>query len=150
MTWAFSIKAQTEPRTIRLLRRTIRYFIDQEGASEQDGSDLELVLGEALFNARTHAYHGASGPVRVDVVFDRGTFTLTVHHRSESVPVPAVSCTAPADRERLSLFLISSFVDSVNIRRNEDGTGLGLSITMVKRLQCSDRFANRGGHLSAK
>lgn len=139
MTWTFSVNIQTEPTAIRVVRRMIRDLVERQGGSEEDAWGLELALGEALFNAHSHAYAGGAGPVEVAVVFDDGTFTLTVRDRGEPISTPIVPSTAPPDQRRLGLFLISALVDCVDIRRNEDAIGGGVSITMIKRLQSGDR-----------
>ncbi len=135
MTWAFSVSTQTDPCAIRVVRRMIRDIVGREGGSEEDAWGLELALGEALFNAHTHAYAGGVGPVEVAVGFGDETFTLTVRDRGESVSTPTVPHALPPDHRRLGLFLISSVVDYVDIRQNEDAIGLGVSITMIKRLR---------------
>jgi len=135
MAWAFSVATQTDPRAIRVVRRMIRDIVEREGGSEEDAWGLELALGEALFNAHTHAYSGGVGPVEVAVGLDDETLTVTVRDRGEPVSTPSVPHALPSDNKCLGLFLISSVVDFVDIRQNEDAVGLGVSITMIKRLQ---------------
>ena len=142
MTWAFSINTQTDPSALRVVRRTIRDLVAREGGSENDAWDLELALGEALFNAYSHAYPDAVGPVEVTVIFNDGTFTLTVRDHGEPVSPPTIPRSLPEDRHGLGLFVISSLVDYVGIRQNEDAAGRGVSITMIKRLQSGDQTAN--------
>jgi|GEM_PF-1209636 len=135
MTWTFSVRTQTDPETLRIVRRMVRDIVEGEGGSEDDAWSLELALGEALFNAHCHAYPDAAGPIEVSVSFDEGTFTVTVRDRGEPVSVPQVPSDLPADRKRLGLFLMSAVVDRLDVSQNEDETGRGLSVTMVKRLQ---------------
>ena len=135
MAWAFSVSTQTDPCAIRVVRRMIRDIVEREGGSEEDAWGLELALGEALFNAHTHAYAGGVGPVEVAVGFVDETLTMTVRDRGEPASTPTVPRTQPPDQKRLGLFLISTVVDYVDIRRNEDAIGTGISITMIKRLR---------------
>ena len=135
MAWAFSVSTQTDPRAIRVVRRMIRDIVEREGGSQEDAWDLELALGEALFNAHTHAYSGGVGPVEVAVGLDDETLTVTVRDRGEQASTPTVPRRLPSDHRRLGLFLISSVVDHLDIRQNEDAIGPGVSITMIKRLR---------------
>jgi len=136
MSWTFSVSTQTDPEALRIVRRMIRDLVEREGGSEADGWSLELALGEALFNARSHAYRDATGPVEVAVSFDQGVFTLTVRDRGAPASVPQIPRDLPADRKRLGLFLISAVVDRVDVSQNEDAGG-GLRVTMIKRVQPS-------------
>jgi len=138
MAWAFSVHMQTDPSAMRVVRRMIRDVVEREGGSAENTWGLELALGEALFNAYCHAYASGVGPVEVSVVFDDGTFTLTVRDRGEPASIPAIPETLPHDQKRLGLFLISAAVDSVDISQNEDAIGQGVGITMIKRLQSAD------------
>jgi anti-sigma regulatory factor (Ser/Thr protein kinase) len=119
---------------MRAMRRVMRDIVTQEGASDEDALGLELAVGEALFNAHAHTYHGAAGPVEAAVALDGETFTLTVTDHGESASVPIVPSAVPPDRKRLGLFLISAMMDSVEVRQNEED-GRGLSITMTKTLR---------------
>lgn len=138
MAWAFFVHMQTDPNAMRVVRRMIRDIVEREGGSEQDTWGLELALGEALFNAYSHAYASGVGPVEVGVVFDDGTFTLTVRDRGKLASIPPIPEALPHDQKRLGLFLISAVVDSVDISQNEDAIGQGVSVTMIKRLQSRD------------
>jgi anti-sigma regulatory factor (Ser/Thr protein kinase) len=131
--WSLTITAQTDVRTLRVVRRTVADIVGRHGGSARDVFDLELALGEALFNAHKHAYRGAAGPVAVDLAFAGNTFTVTVRDEGEPASVPAVPRGAPVDRARLGLYVLAACVDAVDIRQNEDA-GRGLAVTMVKRL----------------
>jgi anti-sigma regulatory factor (Ser/Thr protein kinase) len=56
MTWTLSLNLQTDPNALRAVRRMIYAVVKQEGLSEREAPEFELAIGEALSNARIHAY----------------------------------------------------------------------------------------------
>ena len=90
------------------------------------------MIGEALTNARTHAYRNGVGVLKVDVAFKTPDVTITIHDHGTAVTLPEVPTTLPADRRGRGLYTVAGLVDTVRIQRN--GNGTGVSLTMTTRL----------------
>jgi stage II sporulation protein AB (anti-sigma F factor) len=137
MAWTLSIDTLTEVEALRILRRMIRKAVELEGAGS-DAFDIELALGEALANARVHAYPGKVGTVEINVSYDNGTFTVTVRDRGEGTSLPVVPETIHHNGDRPShgfgLFTISKLMDNLEIAHAGDQPGQGIRVTMTKRL----------------
>lgn len=131
MTWALSINLETEPDTLRVARRMIYATVKQEGLSDEKARELELATGEALSNARAHAYADGVGAVTLDLASQTEAFLVTIRNAGKPVSSPTIPQSLPSFPEGMGLFLIAALVDEVKIKTN--GTRHGLSITMVKR-----------------
>jgi len=131
MTWTLSINLETEPDTLRVARRMIYATVKQEGLSDERARELELATGEALSNARAHAYADGVGPVTVDLASQTEAFVVAIHNAGKPVSPPTVPTSLPSYPAGMGLYLIAAMVDDVKIKTN--GKGQGLSITMTKR-----------------
>ncbi len=131
MTWTLSLKLQTDPNALRAVRRIVYAVAKQEGLSDREARELEVASGEALSNARTHAYSDGVGPLTVDVTSDTAAFAVAIHDTGVPASLPTVPNSLP-NPGGTGLFLVASLVDEVKIQRN--GNGKGLSITMTKVL----------------
>jgi anti-sigma regulatory factor (Ser/Thr protein kinase) len=106
-----------------------------EGASEHAAREIEIALGEALANARLHAYGGQIGPIGLDVIYDDGQLTLTVHDHGKPVTsAPTIPASLPArSAGGRGLFIIGQLMDQVEIM-HPDRRGRGTAVRMVRRL----------------
>lgn len=66
------------PSVLRSIRQSVREYLLQAGAAEQEIADILLAVGEAAANVVEHAYGPAGGPLDVDVELDGRTVTATV------------------------------------------------------------------------
>jgi anti-sigma regulatory factor (Ser/Thr protein kinase) len=132
MTWTLSLNMQTAPDALRAVRRMIYAVVKQEGLSETNAREFELAIGEALSNARTHAYSNGTGPLTVDITSGTAAVAVVIHDTGAPITLPTVPTSLPSDPRAVGLFLVASLVDEVKIQRN--GNGKGVSITMTKML----------------
>jgi anti-sigma regulatory factor (Ser/Thr protein kinase) len=132
MTWTLSLRLQTDPDALRAVRRMIYAVVKQERLSERKAREFELAIGEALSNARTHAYSNGAGPLTVDITSDAAAVEVAIHDTGAPITLPTVPTSLPLDPRAVGLFLIASLVDEVKIQTN--GNGKGVSITMTKVL----------------
>ena len=132
MTWTLSLNLQTDPDALRAARRMIYAVVKQEGLPGGAARELELAVGEALRNARTHAYSSGEGPLTVDITSDTAAVAVAVHDTGAPISLPTVPTSLPSDPRAVGLFAVASLVDEVKIQRN--GNGKGVSITMTKML----------------
>jgi anti-sigma regulatory factor (Ser/Thr protein kinase) len=130
MTWTLSINLATDPDTLRVGRRMIYATVKQEGLSDEKARELELATGEALVNARAHAYANGVGLVTIDLTSHTEAFVVAIHNGGKPVSLPTVPTTLPSYPAGTGLYLIAALVDDVTIRTN--GKRHGLSITMTK------------------
>ena len=131
MIWALSINLETEPDTLRVTRRMIYATVKQEGLSDEKARELELATGEALSNARAHAYANGVGPVTLQLASQTEAFVVTIHNAGKPVSLPTIPRSLPSFPEGMGLFLIAALVDEVKITTNVKRQGL--SIAMTKR-----------------
>ncbi|HEV2356664.1 MAG TPA: ATP-binding protein [bacterium] len=131
MTWTLSINLETEPDALRVARRMIYATVKQEGLSDEKARELQLATGEALSNARAHAYGDGVGPVTVDLASQTEAFVVAIHNAGKPVAPPTVPTTLASYPAGMGLYLIAALVDDVQIKTN--GKGQGLSITMTKK-----------------
>jgi anti-sigma regulatory factor (Ser/Thr protein kinase) len=131
MTWTLSITLDTEPDTLRVARRMIYTTVKQEGLSDDKAREFELATGEALSNARAHAYADGVGPVTLELASQTEAFVVAVHNAGKTVSPPTVPTTLPSYPAGMGLYLIAALVDDVKIET--DGKRHGVSITMTKR-----------------
>jgi anti-sigma regulatory factor (Ser/Thr protein kinase) len=133
--WNLRVHLQTELPALRAIRRLVASACRNEGASELDAGLVEVSLGEALANARLHAYSNGIGPLIVDVEYDRPQMTLWVHN--DGAPVVARSTIPdewPGHESRgWGLYVIGRVMDEVEVSRAPH-TDQGTSIRMMKRL----------------
>jgi len=99
MAWTVSINLETHPDTLRVARRMIYATVKQEGLSEEKARELELATGEALGNARYHAYTNGVGPVTVDLTSQIEAFVVTIHNAGAPVSPPEVPTSLPHYQE---------------------------------------------------
>jgi serine/threonine-protein kinase RsbW len=133
MTWTVSLNLQTDPYALRAVRRMIYAVVKQEGLPESEARELELAIGEALSNARTHAYSNGAGPLTVDITSGTAAVEVAIHDTGAPISLPTVPTSLPSDPRAAGLFVVASLVDEVKIQRN--GNGKRVSITLTKRFR---------------
>ena len=130
--WTFTVQLKTDPLAIRVVRKVIAATARIGGAPDVDARLIELSVGEALANARLHAYQNGVGPIEVAVTLDREMFSVMIQNEGEVVtrghPAPDT-----VDGQAWGLYLIGQMMDEVEIMRSEIGDH-GTAIRMSKRL----------------
>ena len=133
MSWEIAFHLDTQPEAMRAVRRLVYAAVLAEGGSDGDGRDIELSVGEALANARRHAYEGGVGPIDVEMGFDGTLLTVTVHNGGKPVsPVEVPRRLPEKGTGGRGLYIIGRLMDQVEISRREGGEGT--SVRMAKRL----------------
>jgi anti-sigma regulatory factor (Ser/Thr protein kinase) len=132
--WAFTIQLETDPHVIRAVRKVIAATARIGGALDADARFIELSVGEALANARFHAYQNGVGPIEAVVTLDGEMFSVTIKNDGKPVTSARVP-DARATTESLNwgLHMIGRVMDEVEITRSELGDR-GTAIRMSKRL----------------
>ena len=131
MVWTLSVNLETDTDTLRAARHMVYATVKHEGLSEEKARELELATGEALVNARAHAYTNGTGPVTLDLTSQTEAFVVAIHNAGAPVSPPEVPVSLPAYPAGRGLYLIAALVDDVKI--TTDGKRQGLSITITKR-----------------
>jgi anti-sigma regulatory factor (Ser/Thr protein kinase) len=133
--WAFTIQLETDPHVIRAVRKVIAATARIAGALDADVRLIELSVGEALANARFHAYQNGVGPIEVTVTLDGGMFSVLIQNDGKPVTSGTRVPDALEATESLNwgLHLIGRMMDEVEITRSTLGDH-GTAIRMSKRL----------------
>jgi anti-sigma regulatory factor (Ser/Thr protein kinase) len=135
MTWELNVRFTTDPPAMRAVRRLVASACRDEGASEIEAGLVGMSLGEALSNARLHAYHNGIGPVMVDVEYRQPRMIVSVHdHGSPVLDTTTVPDTLPDQESRdWGLYVIGRVMDEVEIERSPHSDH-GTLIRMTKHL----------------
>jgi anti-sigma regulatory factor (Ser/Thr protein kinase) len=138
--WAFTIQLQTDPHVIRAVRKVIAAAARIGGARDADARLIELSVGEALANARLHAYQCGVGPIEATVTMDGEMFSVEIQNTGKPVTGgPRVSETLePPESQSWGLYLLGRIMDEVEITRSKLDDR-GTAIRMAKRLTASRR-----------
>jgi anti-sigma regulatory factor (Ser/Thr protein kinase) len=138
--WAFTIQLQTDPHVIRAVRKVIAATARIGGARDADARLIELSVGEALANARLHAYQSGVGPIEATVTMDGEMFSVEIQNAGKPVTGgPRVPDTLdPPESQRWGLYLLGRIMDEVEITRSKLDDR-GTAIRMAKRLTASPR-----------
>jgi len=83
--WGFTVQLKTDPHVIRAVRKVIAATARIGGARDADARLIELSVGEALANARFHAYQGGVGPIEATVMLDGEMFSVTIQNEGKPV-----------------------------------------------------------------
>jgi anti-sigma regulatory factor (Ser/Thr protein kinase) len=132
-----ALRFDTDTRTFRAVRRFVRDLVRVHGGSEEDAVALEIATGELLSNAYEHAYARQSGPLEIDLVYDKAKIELTLHDDGEPITdSPAIPTTPPSGERGRGLYLVGQLTDeSKVIHPWSDLRGIGVRV--VKYLQRS-------------
>ena len=133
--WAFTIQLETDPHVIRAVRKVIAATARIAGARDADARLIEFSVGEALANARFHAYQNGVGPIEAVVTLDGAMFSVLIQNDGKPVTSGARVPDALGTTESLNwgLHLIGRMMDEVEITRSTLGDH-GTATRMSKRL----------------
>jgi anti-sigma regulatory factor (Ser/Thr protein kinase) len=112
-----------EPKTLAQVRRILRRWLRDRGASEREIAEVTIAVSEACSNAIEHAYSPAPASFELYASGDNGEVTVKVRDRGR--------WREPRGENRgRGLSIISSAMDDVQVDRLESGT----EIVMRRRL----------------
>jgi anti-sigma regulatory factor (Ser/Thr protein kinase) len=112
-----------EPDSPPLLRRLLRRWLRERGASQDETDELILAAAEASANAIEHAYPPEPHPFRVEARAEAGRVTLTVRDWGK--------WRAPRGEFRgRGMVLMEGLTDSVEVVPSDSGT----TVTLTKRI----------------
>jgi anti-sigma regulatory factor (Ser/Thr protein kinase) len=136
--WMFTVKLETDPLVIRVVRKVIAATARIGGAAEVEARLIEFSVGEALANARLHAYQNGIGPIEAAVTQDHEMFSVMIQNEGKQVTRDrgAVDTRDVQEAQGWGLYLIGQVMDEVEITRSELGDH-GTAIRMTKRLDAS-------------
>ena len=115
-----------EPDSPPLMRRLLRRWLDERGASEEEIDELLLATAEAAANAIEHAYPPEARPFEVAAEFRGGTVTVTIRDWGRWRPPRG------AHRGR-GIMLMEGLTDSAKVSPSENGTTVTLTKTLRER-----------------
>ena len=92
------------------IRRRVRDFAAEHGASEWEVSAIGLAVGEAVVNAVVHGYGGVGGEVRVEVDVEDGEIEIVIADGGRGFT------TAPSKGLGLGLAFVRSGATAFEIR----------------------------------
>ncbi len=120
---ALVLMLPAEPDSPPLLRRLLRRWLRERGASLDETDELILAAAEASANAIEHAYPPEPHPFRVEAHCESGRITLTVRDWGKWRP--------PRGEFRgRGMVLMEGLTDSVEVTASDSGT----TVTLTKRL----------------
>lgn len=138
--WGFTIQLETDPHVIRAVRKVIAATARIGGARDADARLIELSVGEALANARFHAYQSGVGPIEAAVALDGEMFSVTIQNEGKPVTrdsqVP--NTLEPPESQGWGLYLLGQIMDEVEITRSQlddRGTGIRMSKRLIAQLR---------------
>jgi anti-sigma regulatory factor (Ser/Thr protein kinase) len=112
-----------EPKTLAQVRRILRRWLRDRGASERDVAEVTIAVGEACANAIEHAYSPAPASFELDATGKNGEVIVTVRDRGQWR-------ASRGEHRGRGLSIISSAMDDLRVDRSERGT----EIVMRRRL----------------
>jgi len=117
---SLTVEMPAHPRSLALLRRALRRWLDANGVQPPRAYDVVLAVDEAAANAIEHAYCAADGTVTVTGRRDGGLLRFGVSDDGR--------WRAPRDGDRgRGLGMISRLMDTVQVERGEQGTRVELA-----------------------
>jgi PAS domain S-box-containing protein len=116
-----------EPMELRLFRRTLKRWLAQCGASDDESYEIILACNEAFANAIEHAYGPSDGSVEMSAALldDQVSITIRDFGRWRD---------SRGDNRGRGLPLIEAVMDSVDIARNGEA---GTEVRMARKLRGS-------------
>jgi anti-anti-sigma factor len=109
-----------EPHVVATLRRTVRQWAIESGASDEDAYDLVLAVGEAVTNVIEHAYTSSGGQVEVEGTIRNGLARIVIRDRGRWRP-------SRSDEGGRGLLLMQGLVEKVDVTSDPGGTEVRLS-----------------------
>ena len=133
--WKLGMHFETDLQTLRVVRKLVASMARMEGMDDVGTHLIEVAMGEALSNARLHAYQNAVGPIEVATESDGTTFTVTVrnHGRAVSGRMGIPETAAKQDSRGWGLYIMGRLMDEVEVMSIPHGE-LGTAVRMAKRL----------------
>lgn len=138
---AIVIQLEADPAQLSTLRRQLRTWLADHGASEQEQADLVLAVHEAAANAMEHAYNGAPATgdefVVVEASARNGETQVAVRdtgrwREGQSLP----------QRGR-GLLLIDRLTDELTVQRESTGTTVSIRHTLQHAEGAVERAGQR-------
>ena len=109
------LRLPAEPRTLAQVRRILRPWLIDRGASEADVAEVTIAVSEACANAIEHAYPPAPASFELDAWAHSGEITVAVRDTGQ--------WRAPRGQSRgRGLSIIVAAMDDVQIDRMDQGT----------------------------
>ena len=116
---ALEVSMPAEPDSAPLLRRILRRWLGERGASEYESDELTLACAEACANAIEHAYPPESRSFRVDAFMEDGEIVIRVRDWGQ--------WRAPRGTHRgRGMTLMEGLTDSVDVQAGPTGTTVTL------------------------
>jgi anti-anti-sigma factor len=118
------LRLPARPDALAEVRRSLRRWLDQNGATCDELLSVVLASGEACANSIEHAYGAADAELDVVAVMADGTMTVSVHDSGRWRP--------PRGQHRgRGLALMRELMDDVTVTHGEDGTTVQLSFRLA-------------------
>jgi anti-sigma regulatory factor (Ser/Thr protein kinase) len=104
-----------EPGSLAQLRRRLQRFLHSTGASELERYEITLTICEAASNAIEHAYGPEDATYEVEVGYEGGELTATVHDTGSWRE-------KRGEHRGRGLGIIQGLMDEVAVERDSTGT----------------------------
>jgi PAS domain S-box-containing protein len=115
-----------EPLALASLRRALRRWLGECGASDDENREIVLACNEAVANAIEHAYGPADGSVEMEACLSNEEVSITIRDSG--------SWREPRGENRgRGLMLIETLMDSVRVTKGQGGT----EVRMIRNLKGS-------------
>ncbi len=118
------LRLPADPKTLAHVRRMLRRWLVERGASEGDVAEVTIAVSEACANAIEHAYSPSPASFELEAVGNNGEVTVAVRDRGRWRPPRGTN------RGR-GLSIMVAAMDDVQIDRTETGT----EVVMRRRLR---------------
>jgi GAF domain-containing protein/anti-sigma regulatory factor (Ser/Thr protein kinase) len=115
-----------EAGALRLLRQSLRRWLDKWGADADEIYDITVAVQEASANAVEHAYAPGSAAFEVDARHDDGVITVVVKDRGQWR-----DARGGVQRGR-GLPMMRSLMETVDVEQDDHGTTVRLSRTLKR------------------
>jgi anti-sigma regulatory factor (Ser/Thr protein kinase) len=112
------------PESMSVLRRQLRRWLNEAGATGRELFEIQLAVTEAFANAVEHPKEPTSNLVEIEGTVTNGTVAVSVHDYGRWQDESAM------EEGGLGLAIMDTLMDSVVVEPFADGT----SVTMHRRL----------------
>jgi serine phosphatase RsbU (regulator of sigma subunit)/anti-sigma regulatory factor (Ser/Thr protein kinase)/putative methionine-R-sulfoxide reductase with GAF domain len=111
---------------LRVLRHSLRRWLGQWGADEDEIYDISVAVQEASANAVEHAYAPGSAAFEVEARYADGVITVVVHDRGEWRDARG------GEQRGRGLPIMETLMETVEVERSAQGTTVRLSRTLKR------------------
>jgi anti-sigma regulatory factor (Ser/Thr protein kinase)/putative methionine-R-sulfoxide reductase with GAF domain len=118
------LRLPAQPKTLAQVRRILRRWLRDRGATERDVAEVTIAVSEACANAIEHAYSPAPASFELEATGQNGEVIVTVRDRGQW------RASSRGEHRGRGLSIITSAMDDVQVDRAESGT----VIVMRRRL----------------